>query len=124
MIAADSSSLIAYLQGDGGKDVDLVVAALDRADLCLPPVVITELLSDPKIQGMLAAPLTACATLDILPGFWERAGRTRAILVAKKLKANVPDVLIAQSSIDHDVALITRDPDFRHLAKYGGLRLA
>jgi predicted nucleic acid-binding protein len=31
--------------------------------------------------------------------------------------------LIAQSCIDHDVALITRDADFRHYAAEGGLKL-
>jgi predicted nucleic acid-binding protein len=41
-----------------------------------------------------------------------------------KLRARLPDALIAQSCIDHDVALITRDRDFRYFAKYCGLRLA
>jgi predicted nucleic acid-binding protein len=40
------------------------------------------------------------------------------------LKAKVADALIAQSCIDHDVALITRDRGFRHFAKHCGLRLA
>jgi predicted nucleic acid-binding protein len=34
------------------------------------------------------------------------------------------DALIAQSCIDHDVPLITRDTDFRHFAKHCGLKLA
>jgi predicted nucleic acid-binding protein len=42
----------------------------------------------------------------------------------KGLKAAVADALIAQSCIDNDVALITRDPDFRHFAKHCGLKLA
>jgi len=32
--------------------------------------------------------------------------------------------LIAQACIDNDVALITRDADFRHFAKHCGLKLA
>jgi predicted nucleic acid-binding protein len=36
----------------------------------------------------------------------------------------LPDTLIAQSCIDHDVALIARDEDFRHFAEHCGLRLA
>jgi predicted nucleic acid-binding protein len=46
------------------------------------------------------------------------------MLHAKRLKAKVADTLIAQSCIDHDVALITRDGDFRHFAKHCGLKLA
>jgi len=34
------------------------------------------------------------------------------------------DTLIAQSCIDHDVRLVTRDDDFRHFVRLGGLRLA
>jgi predicted nucleic acid-binding protein len=45
-------------------------------------------------------------------------------LLARRLRARLADTLIAQSCIDNDVALITRDADFRHFAKYCGLRLA
>ena len=124
MLAADSSSLIAYLKGEQGNDVDRIESALDRGELFLPPVVITELLSDAKSRTALAPQLAACTMLDVLPGYWERAGGTRAILLAKGLTAKIPDALIAQSCIDHDVALITRDNDFRHFAKHCGLKLA
>jgi predicted nucleic acid-binding protein len=62
--------------------------------------------------------------LEILPGFWQRAGATRASLLAKGIAAKLPDTLIAQSCIDHNVPLITRDTDFRHFAKHCGLKLA
>jgi predicted nucleic acid-binding protein len=123
LLAADSSSLIAYLQGTDGPDVERIATAIDLADLCLPPVVITELLSDKKSRATLAPQLVACTALDILPGYWERAGGIRMTLLAKGLRANIPGTLIAQSCIDHNVALITRDTDFRHFAKHCGLRL-
>jgi len=124
VLAADTSSLIAYLTGANGPDVERLSAALDYNDLVLPPIVITELLSDTKSRQALVQPIIDCATLEILPGYWERAGATRAALLAKKLRAKVPDALIAQSCIDHDVALISRDGDFRHFAKHCGLKLA
>jgi predicted nucleic acid-binding protein len=124
VLAADTSSLIAYLTGASGADVEQLAAALAGAGLLLPPVVITELLSDHKNRTILAPQITACATLEILPGYWERAGASRAVLLAKGLNAKIPDTLIAQSCIDHDVALITRDADFRHFAKHCGLKLA
>ncbi len=62
--------------------------------------------------------------LEITPGYWARAGAMRANLIARSLRARLPDALIAQSCIDHDVALITRDTDFRHFAKHCGLKLA
>jgi hypothetical protein len=124
LLAADSSSLIAYLKGDAGIDVDRIEVTLEHNELLLPPAVITELLSDAKNRSTLEPKLADCAQLELLPGYWERAGLTRALLLGKNLAAKIPDTLIAQSCIDHDVALITRDGDFRHFAKYCGLKLA
>ena len=58
MAAADTSSLIAYLSGAVGADVELIEAALADRTLLLAPVVITELASDPKNGASLAALLT------------------------------------------------------------------
>ena len=124
MNAADSSSLIAYLTGDNGPDVARIEVELANGTLFLPPVVITELSSDPKNGATLAVLLGQCPLLDITPGYWERAGRIRARLLAKRLRAKIPDTLIAQSCLDHDVPLITRNTDFRHFAEHCGLKLA
>ena len=61
--------------------------------------------------------------MEIQPGYWERAGKLRALLIAKRLKPRLADTLIAQICIDNDIPLITRDKDFRHFAKHAGLRL-
>jgi hypothetical protein len=124
LIAADTSSLIAFFSGASGSDVDQVRAALAASQICLPPVVLTELLSDAASQNILEATLAAWPVLNLSDGYWIRAGKTRSRLIARRLSPKVPDTLIAQSCIDHDVALITRDADFRHFAKHCGLRLA
>jgi predicted nucleic acid-binding protein len=62
--------------------------------------------------------------LELSEGFWERAAASRAIILKRKLRARLADTLIAQACIDNDVALITRDHDFRHFATHCGLRLA
>lgn len=61
--------------------------------------------------------------LDVEPGFWERAGNLRALILQKKLKAKLADALIAQFCIDHQIPLCTTDTDFKHYAKHGGLEL-
>jgi hypothetical protein len=38
MIAADTSSLVAFLEGDSGSDVDVVEDSLNSQILTLPPV--------------------------------------------------------------------------------------
>jgi predicted nucleic acid-binding protein len=123
MIALDSSSMIAFLSGNQGSDVTAVEAALRLRQGVFPPVVVTELLSDSTIRVEIALLIRAIPWLEITHGYWERAGELRAKLLRRGLKARLADTLIAQSCLDHDVALITRDRDFRHFAAYASLRL-
>jgi predicted nucleic acid-binding protein len=124
MIAADTSSMVAYLTGASGQDVDKVAAALAAGNLVFPPVVVTELLSDPALQPTVANEILRVATLEVVEGYWHRAGDSRRALLRHGLKAKVGDALIAQSCIDHGVGLIARDDDFRHFVKHCGLKLA
>ncbi len=117
MIAIDTSSLIAYLRGDTGADVEAVDTALEHGQAALPPVVLTELLSDPKLARAIKRLLAALPLLEVMDGYWERAGLLRARLLAKKRRARIADALIAQSCLDHNMTLVTRDADFRHYAR-------
>jgi len=123
MIAADTSSLVAFLEGTPGDDVDVIQSALDHHQLVLPPVVVTELLSDPGLPSSVRTLLAALPQLQLEPGYWERAGLLRARVLKQRRKARVADALIAQSCIDQTVPLVTRDRDFRNFAKGTGLAL-
>lgn len=123
MIAADTSSLVAFLEGADGADVDLIQSGLDDHQLVLPPVVLTELLSDPGLPASVRSLLTALPQLQVEPGYWERAGLLRAKVIKQRRKARTADALIAQSCLDQSVPLITRDRDFRHFARAVGLAL-
>lgn len=122
MIALDTSSLVHYLAGSTGKDVDAVDVALAQSQACLPPVVLSEVLSDPNLPETLEKALLQIPVLALTPGYWERAGRLRARVRSGGHKAKLADVLITQACLDHDVPLVTRDRDFRHLLA-AGLRL-
>ncbi len=124
MIAADTSSFIAYFQGEEAPDVVAIAAALAHDRLHLPCIVITELLSDPYGALAIASTIADLPRLEILDGYWERAGKSRGIVLARGLKARLPDALVAQACIDHGLPLIARDGDFRHFAKHCGLILA
>lgn len=123
MIAADTSVVVAYLGDVRGEVVELFDRALADRCVALPPVVLSELLSDPEIPDELASTLLSIPLLPTSLGFWERAGRTRAAVLKHRHKARLADTLIAQSCIDHRVPLITLDSDFRHFVKLCGLEL-
>ncbi|MBC7925246.1 MAG: PIN domain-containing protein [Bryobacteraceae bacterium] len=123
MIAADTSTWIAFLQGERGEDTDLLDRALADKLVVMAPVVLTELLSDPKLNASIARTLAGLPLLEIQSGFWERAGRLRAGVLAKRRKARLGDSLIAQVCADHQVALLTRDRDFRAFAEAASLRI-
>ena len=123
MIAIDTSSLVAYLSGAGGADVDATAVALEHRQAALPPVVLSELLSDPKVRRDVKEVFLRLPLLEILDGYWERTGLLRAKILARGLRARLADSLIAQSCLDHDVELVTRDADFGHFGRLAGLRL-
>jgi predicted nucleic acid-binding protein len=79
----------------------------------MAPVVLTELLSDPKLPSGVAKTLSDVPRLEVGEGYWQRAGLLRAKVLAKRRKARLGDALIAQSCIDQGVSLLTRDRDFR-----------
>jgi predicted nucleic acid-binding protein len=87
--------------------------------LCSPKI-----LSDPRGGETLEAAFRPLALLELGDGYWLRAAQARRALHRHRLKAKVAYALIAQSCIDYDVALITRNRDFRHFAKHCGLQLA
>jgi predicted nucleic acid-binding protein len=122
LIALDTSSLVHYLAGSAGKDVDAVDVALAQSQACLPPVVLCEVLNDPKLPQRLEKALLQIPVLPLKPGYWERAGRLRALAISGGHKAKLADTLIAQACLDYEVPLVTRDPDFRHF-RAAGLRV-
>jgi hypothetical protein len=124
LIAVDTSTLIAYLAGEAGRDTDALDSALARDQAHLPPVVLTEILSAPSAPGELAGIVLGLPVLPILDGYWERAGLLRRRLRARGAKAALADSLICQSCLDHGVSLLTRDGDFNRFAKVGGFKLA
>ena len=124
MIAADTSTWIAFLQGDGGEDAELLDRALQDRHVLMAPVVLTEVLSDPKLPSRVSRTLSELPLIEIGPGYWQRAGALRAKVLAKRHKARLGDALIAQSCVDRGIPLLTRDRDFRAFAEAAGLDLA
>jgi hypothetical protein len=123
MICLDTSSLIAFLEGDTGNDVETVDQALQDQEGVIAPVTLTELLSDPKLPRTLRETISHLPVLPVTEGYWERAGLVRAKILRAGRKAKLADTLIAQSCIDHRVMLVTRDKSFQAFHRFAGLKL-
>jgi predicted nucleic acid-binding protein len=124
MIAADTSTWIAFFEGASGEDVQLLDKALGDRQVLMVPAVLTELLSDPQLLAKVAETLKELPMMEIEPGYWIRAGELRAKVLANGRRARLGDALIAQSCVDHGISLLTRDRDFRTFAHTAGLDLA
>ena len=116
MIAADTSTWIAFLEGARGEDAQLLDRALQDQQVLMVPIVLTELLSDPKLSSGVADTLSDVPLIEVEPGYWQRAGGLRARVLSKRRKARLGDALIAQSCIDRGIPLLTRDRGFRAFA--------
>ena len=123
MIAVDTSTLIAFFQDAPGRDVTALDRALELQQVVLPPVVVTEILSDPKLERHALRVVKTIPTLEPVSGYWERAGAMRAVILAAGLRARIADTLIAQSCIDARVPLLTRDADFERFSRHVDLVL-
>lgn len=123
MIAVDTSTWIAYLEGASDNDAQLLRRALLEKQAVMVPAVLTELVSDPKLPPEVAASLVDLPLIQIKTGYWQRAGRLRAKVMALGRRARLGDALIAQCCIDGNVPLLTRDRDFRALAEAAGIHL-
>ena len=123
MIAADTSTWIAFLQGETADDTELLDQALQDRQLLMVPVVLTELLSDPKLSVDVARILCDVPAVEIGSDYCQRAGALRAKVLAKRRRARLGDALIAQSCMDGGISLLTRDRDFRAFTEAAGLKL-
>jgi len=123
VIAADTSTWIAFLEGETAPDAELLGQALRDRQVLMVPVVLTELLSDPKLSAEVATNLCDLPPIEIGGEYWRRAGALRAKVLAKRRRARLGDALIAQCCIDGGVSLLTRDRDFRAFSEAAGLKL-
>ena len=123
MIAADTSTWIAFLGPGSGRDVELLDKALEDHRVWMVPAVLTELLSDPGLPTRVADALLETPLMEVESGYWRRAGALRARVLGERRKARLGDALIAQSCLDHGIPLLTRDRDFLAFAAAAGLDL-
>jgi predicted nucleic acid-binding protein len=123
VIAADTSTWVAFLEGGAGDDTEWLDRALEERQVVMVPAVLTELLSDPGLPPEVSEMLLQIPQMEIRPGFWHSAGLLRAQVLATRRMARLGDALIAQTCVDARTALLTRDRDFRAFVEAAKLDL-
>ena len=73
MIAVDTSVLIEYFQGTNNAKTDQLDEALTYHSLLLPPVVLTEIMSDSLLSVEFREKITELPILEPTQGYWQRA---------------------------------------------------
>ena len=119
MIAVDTSVLRRFLNGTIDSCTPLLVEAMAYAQAVLPPIVLTEALSDQYVTGDDVATTLSIPLLPLRKGYWFRAGNLRRNLISLELAAPIADCLIAQACIDSNVPLLTYDGDFARFTSFG-----
>src|SRR3989344_9068751 len=99
MICLDTSSLIAFLEGGTGGDVETVDKALQDQTGAIAPVTLAELLSDPELPRTLRETILNLPVLSATEGYWERAGPLRAKGLRTGHKAKPVDTLVLRSRL-------------------------
>ncbi|MBI3597874.1 MAG: PIN domain-containing protein [Nitrospirae bacterium] len=119
MVAADTSAWIDYARGTASPMAHKLENALLDGTLVIPLPVLYEVLSGPGLTQTAETAILTLPQLNLWIGFWERAAIMRRKLLQRGQKARSMDCMIAQNCIDHDIALITTDTDYRHFRSFG-----
>jgi predicted nucleic acid-binding protein len=106
MIAADSSTWIAFLEGVPGHDAELLDRALGDHRVLMIPAVFTELFSHAFLPSSVAQGLLEIPMIELQAGYWQRAGLLRAKFLSKRPKTRLGDALIAQTCLDRNIPLL------------------
>jgi hypothetical protein len=67
MIASDTSTWIAFLEGNSGDDVEMLTKALGDRQVVMATAVLTELLSDPELPSSAALRAVSTAEYRLSP---------------------------------------------------------
>lgn len=119
MLAADTSSMVAFLNGEEAEDVEVIKSTITDELLILPPVVLSELLSAKSLKTEVAELLVEMPLLELADDFWVLVGEARRKILKKGRRARLADAMIAVCCIESSIPLITRDSDFRHFVELG-----
>jgi predicted nucleic acid-binding protein len=97
--------------------------ALKEQRVVMSSFILAELFSSPRMTSKLEKSLLALPLVEITEDFFIRAAKLRRKVYAKGLGVSMQDAFIAQSCIDAETVLVTRDLDFQTIARHSELKI-
>src|SRR5262249_38165526 len=120
MILIDTSAWIDFFRNRRPL-ADVVDRALDDDEAALCGPIVTELrrgLSSSD-RARILAHLAGCHMVSQPASLWEEAGDLGYLLGRRGLAVKTLDLLIAATALAHDLPVLTRDSDFKHIRDSG-----
>ena len=125
-ILIDTSVWIEYFRNQSTALVGLVAEAARSREICVPRVVMAELMQGAKSEREIAVIeqfMDAFTVIDQTEQTWLKAGRLSHELKRKGKNMSLTDCYIAVLALENKCAVFTLDKHFKDISRHTGLEL-
>jgi len=125
-VLLDTSVWIEYFRNQSAVFVDFVAEIVKNHEICVPKIVLAELMQGAKSEkelAVIAEFMEAFTIIDQTDQTWVTAGRLSYELRKKGKNVNLTDCFIAVLAQENNCAVFTLDRHFKDIRPQAGLRL-
>ncbi len=118
MVVADTSIWISFFNRPSSVEKQVLDDLLDRDQIVLVGVVLTELLQgvrSPAQRNTLRNALEALPYIEVTFDTWIAAGDLSFTLLRKGITVAIPDLLIATLALEHSWSVYSLNADFQRI---------
>jgi predicted nucleic acid-binding protein len=125
-ILIDTSVWIDYFRNQSVGFVDFVAEIVNRHEVCVPRIVLAELMQGAKSEkelSVISEFMEAFTIIDQTDQTWVTSGRLSYELKKKGKNVNLTDCYIAVLAQENNCALLTLDRHFKDIRVHLGIQL-
>ena len=125
-VLVDTSVWIAYFKNRDSRFSDMVDDLLTAARICVPKVVIAELIQGAKSEkeiSVIKEFFEAFTIIDHTESTWEQAGRLSFSMKRKGITINLVDCYLAITAQENNCKLFSLDEHFSIIKKFTPLEI-
>ena len=120
-VLIDTSVWIAYFRDSSALLTEKVDDVLTHAHVCVPKVVIAELIQGAKSEkeiGVIEEFVDAFTLIDQSADTWGKAGKLSFSMKKKGITVHIIDCYIAVLAMEHECSVFTLDEHFKSIRKF------